>query len=98
MERDLAFHPKRGVASAAMAIERFIWTIHAERRRVERLLNRSELEWAVRRGHTEREINPGEAAWLIRGLLIDGRHFEIVYDHPHRSDHATVRIVSVWDF
>jgi hypothetical protein len=81
-----------------MAIERFIWTIHAERRRIERLLNRSELERAIRRGHADREINPGDAAWLIRGLLADGRHFEIVYDHPHNSDHAAVRIVSVWDF
>lgn len=80
-----------------MAIERFIWTAHAEDRRNRRLLDRLELERAVRRGHADREINPGRAKWLIRGLLADGRRFEVVYDHPHGNDLYAVRIVSVWD-
>ncbi len=80
-----------------MPIERFIWTIHAEKRRAERLLDRFELEYAIRNGHADRQINPGEADWLIDGLLVDGRRFKIVYDHPHGNDHAAVRIVSVWD-
>jgi hypothetical protein len=80
-----------------VTIERFIWTIHAERRRRRRLLDRSELERAIRNGHDDRQINRGEADWLIDGLLADGRRFEIAYDHPHDSDHAAVRIVSVWD-
>jgi hypothetical protein len=74
----------------------FIWTIHAEDRRTERLLDRSELERAIRDGHPERQINRGRADWLIDGLLGDGRRFAVVYDHPHGIDHAAVRIVSVW--
>jgi hypothetical protein len=81
-----------------MAIERFIWTHHAERRRIRRLLDRFELEHAIRNGHADRQINHGEAGWRIYGLLVDGRHFVIAYDHPHGSDHAAVRIVSVWDY
>jgi hypothetical protein len=81
-----------------MAIERFIWTTHAEDRRAERLLDRFELEQAIRDGHAGRQINRGRADWLIDGLLADGRHFVVVYDHPHGTDHAAVRIVSVWPF
>jgi hypothetical protein len=81
-----------------MAIERFIWTHHAERRRIRRLLDRSELERSIHDGHGERQINRGEADWRIYGLLADGRRFVIAYDHPHGSDHAAVRIVSVWDY
>jgi hypothetical protein len=44
-----------------MAIERFIWTHHAERRRSRRLLDRSELERSIHDGHGERQINRGEA-------------------------------------
>jgi hypothetical protein len=61
------------------------------------LLDRSALERAVRDGHPERQINCGEADWLIEGLLPDGRHFGVVYDHPHGTDHAAARIVTVWD-
>jgi len=81
-----------------MTIERFIWTTHAEDRRTQRLLDRCELERAIRNGHAGRRLNRSHADWLINGLLTDGRHFEIVYDHPHRGDHTAVRIVSVWDF
>jgi hypothetical protein len=81
-----------------MPIERFIWTTHAEDRRIERLLDRAELEQAIRDGRADRQINRGRAAWLIDGLLADGRHFVVVYDHPHGADHAAVRIVSVWPF
>ena len=81
-----------------MPIERFIWTAHAEERRAHRLLDRSELEHAIRNGHADRQINRGSAHWRIYGLLVDGRHFVAGYDHPCGNDHATVRIVSVWDF
>jgi hypothetical protein len=84
-----------------MPIERFIWTTHAEKRRAERLLDRSELERSVRDGHAERQrmkIPPAPADWLLAGITITGISFEAVYDHPHGSDHAAVRIVSVWDF
>jgi Domain of unknown function (DUF4258) len=80
-----------------VTIERFIWTTHAERRRTERLLDRSEMERAIRDGHADRQINPGRADWLVHGLTVDGRRFETVYDHPHGNDHSAVRIVSVWD-
>lgn len=79
-----------------MPIERFIWTTHAEDRRSERLIDRSDLERSIREGHADRQINRGRADWRIYGLLADGRHFEVVYDHPHDNDRAAVRIVSVW--
>jgi hypothetical protein len=78
-------------------IERYIWTTHAEDKRAKRLLDRLTVELAIRGGHADRQINHGRADWLIRGLMADGRRFEVVYDHPHGSDHAAVRIVSVWD-
>jgi hypothetical protein len=81
-----------------MAIERFIWTTHAEDKRVRRVLDRSVVERSIRNGHAERQLNRGDADWRIHGLLVDGRRFVAVYDHPHGTDHAAVRIVSVWDF
>jgi hypothetical protein len=80
-----------------MPIERFIWTVHAEDRRARRLLDRSELEYAIRHGHADRQINHGSADWLVHGL-VDGRRFEAVYDHPCGNDHGAVRIISVWDY
>jgi ABC-type uncharacterized transport system ATPase subunit len=79
-------------------IERFFWTTHAETRRVEHLLDRLEVERAIRRGHADRQINHGQADWLIRGLLVDGRRIEVIYDHPHHGDRQAVRIVSAWDY
>jgi hypothetical protein len=79
-----------------MPIARFIWTTHAEDRRTERLLDRFEIEHTIHDGHADRQINRGDADWRIYGLLADGRHFVVVYDHPHGTDHAAVRIVSVW--
>ena len=81
-----------------MAIERFIWTHHAEGKCLRRLLDRAAVERVIRDGHSDRQINHGEAEWLIYGLLADGRRFEVVYDHPHGADNAAVRIVSVWDY
>jgi len=81
-----------------MAIERFVWTIHAEDKRANRLLDRATLEHAVRDGHSERAINRGDADWRVEGLLADGRHFVVVYDHPHGADQASARIVTVWDY
>jgi hypothetical protein len=81
-----------------VTIERFVWTTHAEDKLAKRLLDRVELERSIRAGHADREINRGDADWRIYGLLIDGRRFVAVYDHPHGSDRAAARIVSVWDF
>jgi hypothetical protein len=80
-----------------MPITRFIWTTHAQDKCAKRLLDRAAVERAVQDGHAEREINRGEADWLVKGLLPDGRRFEVVYDHRHGSDRSTARIVSVWD-
>lgn len=41
-------------------------------------------------------IKCGRADWRIDGVLDDGRHFEVVYDHPHGTDQSAVWIVSVW--
>lgn len=79
-----------------MTIERFIWTIHAERRRRLRLLDRLDVERAIRDGHGTPRINRGQADWVAYGLCTDGRRFTVVYDHPHNSDDEAVRIVSVW--
>jgi hypothetical protein len=81
-----------------MTIERFAWTIHAEDKCAKRMLDRSAVEHAIRNGHADRRINRGDADWLVYGLLVDGRRFEVVYDHPHGNDYCTVRIVSVWDY
>lgn len=81
----------------SMAIERFIWTRHAERKRARRLIDRGTVERAIRDGHGNRAINRGQADWLVRGSLPDGRSFEVVYDHPASRDPAAVVIVSVWD-
>jgi hypothetical protein len=81
-----------------VSIKRFVWTTHAEDRRTQRLLDSFALERAIRDSHTDRQINPGAADWLLNGLLADGRHFGAVYDHPYGSDHEAVLIVSVWDY
>lgn len=60
-------------------------------------MDRSTVKQAIANRHGDREINPGDADWLVRGLLTDGRRFEAVYDHPVGRDPATVLIVSVWD-
>ena len=49
-----------------------------------------------RRLDPEREENDGRAQWLASGALSDGTIFEAIYDHPHGSDEAAVRIVSAW--
>lgn len=79
-----------------MEIERFIWTEHAEFRRGQRRLGRSDVEQAIRDGHANRQVNDGRAEWLISGRTPDGIAFEAIYDHPHGSDQGTARIVSVW--
>jgi hypothetical protein len=91
------FRPRRNLALRAMPIERFVWTLHAEQKRAERLLDRVGVERAVRNGHPNRQINRGRADWLIHGLLVDGRRVEVVYDYPYGADHAAALIVSVWD-
>lgn len=80
-----------------MAVERFIWTTHAEDRRSRRLIDRSAVEHTISTQHADREINAGDADWRVRGLLPDGRRFIVVYDHPANRDTKSVAIVSVWD-
>lgn len=89
--------PSAGYGLSALAITRFIWTTHAENRRATRMLDRSIVEHQIQREHDERRINRGRADWRIDSLLPDGRRLAVVYDHPHREDHETARIVSLWD-
>jgi hypothetical protein len=70
-------HPKRGVVSDEMTIDRFTWTIHAEERLHQRGLTRVRVERAVRKLHPIREINDGNADWRV-----DAGNFTVVYDHP----------------
>jgi hypothetical protein len=79
-----------------MAIERFIWTEHAQMRLAERHLDAAEIERAIRELHAERQENDGRAEWLVGGVTADGAAFEAIYDHPHGEDDTAVRIVSVW--
>lgn len=79
-----------------MAIERFVWTDHAEFRRAQRHLDRSAVERVITDGHAGRQANDGRAEWLISGNTADGVPFEAIYDHPHGDDQGAVRIVSVW--
>jgi hypothetical protein len=79
-------------------IERFDWTDHAESRVRERKFDRTLVEIAVRLGHDGRSRNDGSADWLVRGRRLDGRVFEVVYDHPVGMDLSRVRLVSVWLF
>lgn len=80
-----------------MTIERIIWTSHAEDRCARRLLDRAAVELAILDGHSDRQINRGDAAWRVYGLLADGRRFAAVYDHPHKEDRACALIASVWE-
>jgi hypothetical protein len=77
-------------------IERFDWTDHAEDRLRERKFDRINVERAIRLRHDERSRNHGRADWMVRGKKLDGRVFEVVYDHPAKADLGRVRIVSVW--
>lgn len=79
-----------------MAIERFVWTDHAELRLGERGLTRSEVEEAVREAHPVREVNQGDADWRVYGARSDGRRFAVVYDNPVRADPGAARVVSAW--
>jgi hypothetical protein len=79
-----------------MAIERFVWTEHAQMRLAGRHLEGAEIEQAIRELHAERQENDGRAQWLVGGVTADGTAFEAIYDHPHGNDDAAVRIVSVW--
>jgi hypothetical protein len=46
--------------------------------------------------HGGRQLNYGEADWLIAGITRTGVSFGAVYDHPAHGEPATARIVSVW--
>lgn len=69
-----------------MAIERFVWTEHAELRLGERGLTRSEVEDAIRDGHPVRAVNRGDADWRVYGVRSDGPKFAVVYHNPVRED------------
>ena len=79
-----------------MAIERFVWTGHAELLLGERGLTRSEVEDAVREGHPMREVNQGDADWRVYGVRSDGRKFAVVYDNPAHGNASAARVVSAW--
>ena len=79
-----------------MAIQRFIWSHHAELRLGQRGLTRFEVEEAVREGHEIRERNRGDADWRVEGVRADGRRFVVIYDSPVRGDADAVCVVSAW--
>jgi hypothetical protein len=79
-----------------MSVERFIWTSHALLRLDQRQLTRSDIEQAIRNGHDGRQVNQGEADWLIASLTPLGVPFEAIYDHPVGGDEETVRVISAW--
>jgi hypothetical protein len=79
-----------------MAIERFVWSSHAILRLDQRHLTQSDVEQAIRDGHRGRQVNDGQADWLIEGMTAYGVRFEAVYDHPVGDDETTARIVSAW--
>jgi hypothetical protein len=80
-----------------VTIEHFVWTAHAADRLRERLLDRREIEQAIRTGHSAPRINHGRADWIAYGLCADGRRFVVVYDHPHKGRDTTVRVITAWD-
>jgi hypothetical protein len=79
-----------------VTIRGFVWTDHALLRLAERGLTTFEVEAPIRDGHSDRLANPGRADWLISARTASGIEIEAIYDHPHRGDASTVRIVSVW--
>lgn len=62
----------------------------------QRHLTRSDVEQAIRDGHRGRQVNDGQADWLVEGMTTHGVRFEAVYDHPVGADKTTARIVSAW--
>jgi hypothetical protein len=79
-----------------MAIERFLWTHHAESRLHERHLTRGDIEQAIRDGHSKRQVNDGQADWLLVGVTTNGVPFEVIYDHPAHGETTTARVISAW--
>ncbi len=71
-----------------MAIERFLWTLHAEQRLRERGLTRGEVEQAIRDRHDERQPDHGDADWRIYGSRADARNYVVIYDNPVNHDRA----------
>jgi hypothetical protein len=79
-----------------MAIDRFVWSSHAILRLDQRHLTQSDVEQAIRSGHRGRQVNDGQADWLIEGMTAYGVRFEAIYDHPVGDDNTIARIVSAW--
>jgi hypothetical protein len=79
-----------------VAIERFIWTLHAEDRAAERGLSRLDVEEVVRDGHRTRQANEGLGDWRVYGTRSDGQLFAVVYDQPALEDDELARIVTIW--
>jgi hypothetical protein len=79
-----------------VAIERFVWTEHAESRRHQRRIDAADVERAIHDGHAGRRVNDGRAEWLLGGETAGGVAFEAIYDHPHDGDQEAAPIVSVW--
>jgi hypothetical protein len=79
-----------------VAIERFIWTDHAELRLGQRGLTTADVEEAVREEHENREINQGDADWRVEAVRPDGRRFAVIYDNPVRGDASAACVISAW--
>ncbi len=67
------------------------FTLHAERRAVERRLALHELAELVLEHHDQRRRNSGQADWLIRA-----NNVAIAYDWPDGSDATTALVISAW--
>lgn len=67
------------------------FTLHAERRAVERGLVLHELAELVLEHHDRRRRNSGRADWLVRAAGL-----AIAYDWPDGNDSTTALVISTW--
>ena len=67
------------------------FTLHAERRAIERRLALHELAELVLAHHDRRRRNPGRADWLIRAGGV-----AIAYDWPDGTDATTALVITLW--
>jgi hypothetical protein len=73
------------------------WTKHAEGRLEKWLLERSDVERALRREHCRRRPNKGKADWRIDAdLPARAGRLTVLYDYCEKVDPSLARIVTVW--
>lgn len=77
------------MTGASPAIVRF--TLHAERRVLERRLDVHAIADLLLGHHGQRRRNPGDADWLVRAGGV-----AIAYNWPDGEDDATALVISAW--